>query len=137
MECAGTVSGALPPASSLTAPGGTDSVPNEPSLLEELGLDEETLTWRHLALCKGMAPESNDEVDMFFEGYESDPELAKAMDEICLSCPVMKDCLMRGTDDKDYGLRGAIYLANGKPDMAKNAHKTPEVWARIKERLQE
>lgn len=112
-------------------------MPNEPSLLEELGLDEETLTWRHLALCSEMGPTSPDEPDLFFEKYESDSEIAKAMDEVCLSCPVMKDCLMKATDDKDYGLRGAIFLSNGKLDAAKNAHKTPEVWARIKERLQE
>jgi hypothetical protein len=110
----------------------------KPSLLDELGLDEETLSWHNLALCKNMRPErdeSGELVDLFFEAYEEDEETAKAMDDICLRCPVMKDCLLAATDNKDYGLRGAVFLNNGKPDKAANSHKTPEVWARIQERL--
>jgi hypothetical protein len=42
---------------------------------------------------------------------------------------------MDGTDNKDDGLRGGIYLNKGKPDRQYNAHKTPEVWARIQERV--
>lgn len=102
---------------------------NQPSLLEELGLDEQTLSWWQLSLCKGM------DLNWFYEEYEADDELAKAMDEVCLSCPVLKDCLMNGTDNKDFGLRGAIFLNNGKPDKNANRHKTEEVWARIQERL--
>jgi hypothetical protein len=94
-----------------------------------LGLDEATLSWWQLSFCRGM------DLNLFYEDYEADEELAKAMDEVCLSCPVMKDCLMDGTDRKDSGLRGAIYLNNGKPDKMRNQHKTPEVWARIQERL--
>lgn len=102
---------------------------NQPSLLEELGLDEQTLSWWQLSFCKGM------DLNWFYEEYEADDELAKAMDEVCLSCPVLKDCLMNGTDKKDFGLRGGIFLNNGKPDKNANRHKTEEVWARIKERL--
>lgn len=101
-----------------------------PSLLEELGLDEQTLSWHHLAMCKSM------DLELFYEAYEDDEELAKAMDEVCLSCPVLKDCLMDGTDNKDYGLRGGIFLNNGKPDKMRNQHKSPEVWEKIRERLQ-
>lgn len=75
------------------------------------------------------------ELNWFFDDYEADEELAKAMDEVCLSCPVMKDCLMEASDMKDTGLRGGIYLNKGKPDRARNAHKTDEVWARIREKL--
>lgn len=102
---------------------------HEPSLLDELGLDEQTLSWYQLAFCKGM------DLDLFYEQYEADAELAKAMDDVCLSCPVLKDCLLKAIDDKDYGLRGGIYLNAGKPDKAKNEHKTPEVWAKIQEKL--
>jgi hypothetical protein len=108
---------------------GTDLVSHEPSLLDELGLDEQTLAWYQLSSCKGM------DLDLFFESYESDDEIAKAMDEVCLSCPVFKDCLTSAFDYKDSGLRAAIYLTNGKTDKAKNEHKTPEVWARIQEKL--
>lgn len=103
---------------------------DSPSLLDELGLDESTLSWHQLAFCKGM------ELSWFYEDYEDDVEIAKSVDEICLSCPVMKDCLMDGTDNKDYGVRGGIYLNNGKPDKMRNEHKTEEVWERIKAKLQ-
>ena len=102
---------------------------NDPSLLEELGLDESTLSWHQLSSCKGM------DLNLFYELYEDDEEIAKAVDERCLSCPVFKDCLMDATDNKDYGVRAAIYLSNGKPDKMRNAHKTEETWKRIQERL--
>lgn len=108
----------------------------EPSLLEELGLDEQTLSWHQLALCSGRTTNTEGmSLNWFFDDYEADEELAKAMDEVCLACPVMKDCLMDAFDMKDTGLRGGIYLNKGKPDKMRNIHKTPEVWARIKERL--
>lgn len=75
-------------------------------------------------------------LNWFFDDYEEDVELAKAMDSVCLSCPVMRECLLEAFDNKDYGLRGGIYLTNGKPDKARNGHKTPEVWAMIKEKLE-
>ena len=71
----------------------------------------------------------------FYEDYEDDEEIAKSVDDICLSCPVMKECLLDATDNKDYGVRGAIYLNNGKPDKMRNAHKTPEIWERIQAKL--
>jgi hypothetical protein len=102
---------------------------SKPSLLDELGLDERTLSWHQLAFCKGM------ELNLFYEIYEDDVEIAKAMDDVCLSCPVMKECLMDAYDNKDSGLRGAIYLNNGKPDKMRNAHKTEETWKKIQEKL--
>lgn len=106
------------------------------SLLEELGLDEENLSWRHLALCGGRTPgEEGMKLNWFFEDYEDDDELATAMDEVCLSCPVMKECLMEGMKKKDYGLRGGIYLDAGKVDKQNNQHKTQEVWDRIERKL--
>lgn len=100
-----------------------------PSLLDELGLDQQTLSWHQLAFCKNM------ELNWFYNDYVADTELAKAMDEVCLSCPVMKECLFDANAMKDSGLRGGIYLDEGKPDKLRNAHKTPEVWERIQERL--
>lgn len=112
---------------------------NGSSLLELLGLDEQTLSWHQLALCRNMLPERDENGkinDLFYEAYEEDEEIAKAMDDVCLSCPVLKDCLLEGVDNKDFGLRGGTYLNNGKPDKMRNQHKTPEVWAKIQERLQ-
>jgi hypothetical protein len=107
---------------------------SQQSLLDELGLDEQTLTWRQLALCGGRNGEGMD-INLFFDDYEDDKDLAVSMDEVCLSCPVMKDFLFEAQRKKDYGLRGAIYLNNGKPDRQANSHKTNEVWERIEDRL--
>jgi hypothetical protein len=104
-------------------------VSNPPSLLDELGLDESTLSWHQLASCRGM------DLNLFYELYEEDEEIAKAVDARCLTCPVMRECLMDATDFKDYGVHGGIYLSNGKPDKQRNAHKTDEVWAAIKTKL--
>jgi hypothetical protein len=61
---------------------------SQQSLLDELGLDEQTLTWRQLALCGGRNGEGMD-INLFFDDYEDDKDLAVSMDEVCLSCPVM------------------------------------------------
>ena len=99
------------------------------SLIEELGLDEDTLTWHQLALCKNMDRED------FYDNYESDPQVAKAIDEACLVCPVMKQCAMAG-EDGEWGVWGGIYWNGaGKPDKARNSHKSPEVWERIAKKL--
>ena len=104
-------------------------MPNTPSLLDEMGLDEATLSWHQLAHCDGM------DLGWFYKDYEEDEQMAIAMDEVCLACPVMRECFFDAADMKDYGLRGGVFLDNGKPDKLRNAHKTEEVWARIQERL--
>lgn len=97
------------------------------SLLEEMGLDRETVTWEKLAACQGMT------TNLFFEDYESDPTLAESMDSICISCPVARECLADAFKRKDDGLRGGIYLSNGKMDRQHNQHKSPETWEKIRE----
>lgn len=98
------------------------------SLLDELGLDPENLEWFQLSLCDGM------EIVWFYDMYESDQEIAKAVDDTCLSCPVIKECGLRGASG-EYGVWGGIYWAgNGKQDKAKNSHKTLEIWKSIAEK---
>jgi hypothetical protein len=36
--------------------------------------------------------------------------------------------------NSDYGVWGGIYLNSGSNDKVRNAHKTKEVWKRIKEK---
>lgn len=106
------------------------------SILAELGLDPEEFGWQDLALCKNYEIKGHRE-DVFFDKYESDPETARAVDEMCLSCPVMKQCGLAGMDG-EQGVYGGIYWnGSGKPDQARNLHKTPEVWERVWERLAE
>lgn len=96
------------------------------NLLEQLGLDPENVSWHQLALCDGM------ELVWFYDLYETDVEIAKAVDDHCLHCPVIAECGLRGASG-EYGVWGGIYWAgNGKPDKAKNAHKTDDVWKAIR-----
>lgn len=96
------------------------------SLLESLGVDAEEFEWHHLALCQKMPTE------LFYDKYESDQETAKAVDSICASCPVQRECFFAGSEDGEYGVWGGVYWnGSGKPDKNKNAHKTPEIWDEI------
>ena len=99
------------------------------NIFEILGLDEEDLAWQALATCSGW--DTND----FHENYESNERVAKAIDQMCLSCPVMVQCLQNGTDNGEYGVWGGVYLDRGKPDANRNSHKTKQVWQEISERI--
>jgi hypothetical protein len=101
------------------------------SIFDALGLDESELEWPDLAVCKGQ--DTND----FYDFYEQDADHARVIDEECLSCPVRKQCLQAGVDRGEWGVWGAIYLVSGRPDQAKNAHKTQDVWERIREGISE
>lgn len=89
-------------------------------------IDTESLDWEDIALCKGM------DRSLFFEDYEDDPEIAKNVDEACLRCPVRKECLQAGVDEKRWGVWGGVYLAFGVVDHDRNNHKTKEVWDQIR-----
>lgn len=101
------------------------------ALSELLGLDLEEIGWQDLALCEQMP------TNMFYDEYESDEQVAKIVDEACLSCPVMTQCLERGIENSEWGVWGGIYLVSGKPDLSKNDHKTQEVWTQVRERIGE
>ena len=97
--------------------------------LSVLGIDLEELEWQDLALCENMP------TNWFYDDYESDVQVANTVDEACLSCPVMAQCLQRGIENSEWGVWGSIYLTSGKPDKNRNAHKTPDVWEQIRERI--
>lgn len=105
------------------------------NFLDLLGIDQDAFSWHDLALCAQIP-----DPDVFFEKYEKDKTIAKQVDEMCLSCPVMKQCAQYAID-KDHlekGVWGGIYWnGSGAPDKDMNAHKTPEVWERIKEKMSE
>lgn len=94
----------------------------------ELGFDPDDVIWQDLALCS-QSMELND----FYDNYETSDSVAKSVDEACLSCPVIAQCLQAGVENNEWGVWGSVYLTSGKPDMNKNSHKTPEVWKAIKE----
>ena len=94
-----------------------------------LGVDLEDLAWQDLAICSSMP--TND----FYDNYESNERVARTIDQVCLSCPVMAQCLERGMDNNEWGVWGGIWLTSGKPDTNRNKHKTQEVWDLIRERI--
>lgn len=98
-------------------------------VLKTLGLDAQDLVWQDLSICDQM-PTNN-----FYDDYESSPRLAAAVDQACLSCPVMKQCFTAGILGGEYGTWGGVYLVSGKPDKGRNSHKTPAIKTQIKERL--
>lgn len=84
--------------------------------------------WTEYATCRGMTPNSPED-DFFFDAYEASEEVAKAVDQMCISCPVRKHCLDYGVSKKIQGVWGGIYLTpQGNIDKNKNGHKTEEVW---------
>jgi hypothetical protein len=100
------------------------------SVYEALGIDLDELEWQDLALCAGMS------TNWFYDEYDDEP-ISHMVDEACLSCPVMRQCLTRGMENNEWGVWGGIYLVSGKKDDNKNKYKTPETWNKIKERLSE
>lgn len=77
--------------------------------------------WSAQAKCKDLPG------NLFFEDYESTPEIAEAIDLVCLSCPVQRKCLSAGLKNKETGVWGGFYLSMGNIDKIKNEHKTKEV----------
>jgi hypothetical protein len=98
------------------------------NILNSLNVDEDNVDWYKLALCLGM------DTNLFFDKYEANVNIAKSIDEACLSCPVIKLCYDNGVANSDYGVWGGVYLNAGSHDKLRNAHKTKDVWKRIKEK---
>jgi hypothetical protein len=98
---------------------------------DELGIDPDTASWKEYAACHGL------DTNYFYDYYESDPVMARTIDQTCLSCPIMKQCLQMGIENGEWGVWGGIYLTSGKKDTNKNAHKTKEDWDAIARRIAE
>jgi hypothetical protein len=91
-----------------------------------IGIDEQDLKWYHLAACNQMP------INWFYDDYETDKELAKQVDQICMHCPVIKQCHAEGVAKKEKGVRGGVYMDLGRPDKQHNEHKDPETWKKLK-----
>jgi hypothetical protein len=96
------------------------------NILNDLGVDQDDFDWYHLAICRGM------DTNLFYEKYESDINIAKSIDDACLSCPVSKMCYEAGVENDEHGIWGGIYLNAGSIDKARNIHKTQETWKKIR-----
>jgi hypothetical protein len=97
------------------------------SVHDALGIDPDEAEWQDFALCAGQ------DVWRWYEGYEQSSRIAKVTDEVCLSCPVRKECLSAVIENGEWGCWGGVFLSNGKVDKNKNAHKTVDIWNEIRE----
>ena len=100
------------------------------NLFDFLGMDEEDIQWYHLASCTGMTKDPK--FDWFYDLYETDKEAAKQIDQLCMSCPVIKICHSEGIKNKEKGVWGGVYMDLGRPDKQHNSHKEPEVTRKLK-----
>jgi hypothetical protein len=99
------------------------------SILEQRGINPDDVQWEDLALCRGLP------TTLFFEVYEQDKLAALYVDEMCLRCPVMKQCALSSQTNNGFGVWGGVYWNAAKVDTYRNSHKTPDTWKKIKERL--
>ncbi len=87
------------------------------------------MRWEAYATCRnGIDPAS------FFDKYESNVNTARVVDQMCLSCPVVKQCYEEGVENRSYGVWGGVFLKAGKEDRENNQHKTPDIWSAIREK---
>lgn len=99
---------------------------NMSNILDNLGIDKDDFSWYNLAICRGM------DTNLFYDKYEADINIAKNIDEACLSCPVIKICYESGINNNEYGVWGGVYLTAGSIDKSKNLHKVSEIWKRLR-----
>jgi hypothetical protein len=95
-------------------------------ILNKLNSDQDSIRWWDLAACNGM------DTNLFFDKYESDVQMANAIDQCCLSCPVISMCYKSGVDQDEYGVWGGVFLSSGLVDKIKNVHKTKDTWKQLK-----
>lgn len=96
------------------------------NIINDLGLDPKNLKWYQLAAC------INADINMFYDDYETDKFVSDQVDEMCLHCPVIKQCYNEGVKNKERGVWGGIYMDLGRVDKENNAHKTQDTWKRLK-----
>ena len=82
--------------------------------------DSRSNEWYRESDCRGK------ELNLFFELYESDDDVAQDVDELCAGCPVRMHCLAMGINTAGTGVHGGVYLNQGRYSK-KNDHKDEDV----------
>lgn len=115
------------------------SNPTQPTLISMNIIDKLTggksdVTWKDVGACVNFDMAAYKAIgNPFFEGYEADEFVAKAIDEMCNKCPVQKMCGEYARDNKEEGVWGGIYwTSRGTVDTNKNSHKTKRDWERLR-----
>jgi len=68
------------------------------------------------------------DTNVFFDKYEEDELLRPAVDLLCSTCPVRKECFSVGISGKGWGVWGGVYLENGELSKEFSSHKTKSDW---------
>ena len=79
--------------------------------------------WKDLSNCLDY------EVNIFFDRYEEEEQSRRAVEELCGSCPVARQCFAVGISQKEWGIWGGIYLENGKISREFGKHRSKTQWA--------
>jgi hypothetical protein len=69
------------------------------------------------------------DVNLFFDKYEEDEQLRPAIDKLCASCPVARQCFAVGVSQKEWGVWGGVYLEGGSISRQFAKHRTKAQWA--------
>lgn len=78
--------------------------------------------WKKRAMCLNL------DTNMFFDKYEENTDLRPAVDSLCKSCPVQKECIANAVSRQEWGVWGGVFLEKGKISKEFNSHKTQEDW---------
>lgn len=81
--------------------------------------------WKEQALCLNM------DTNIFFDKYEEDEELRVAVDQLCIKCPVQRECLASAVTRQEWGVWGGVYFEKGKISKEFNNHKDKAKWFSI------
>lgn len=83
------------------------------------------IKWAKGSKCIGLP------TDLFFDTYELSSKTAGHVDQLCMSCPLQRECLSVGVARKEWGVWGGIYLEDGEISEEFNMHKTQEHWKEL------
>jgi hypothetical protein len=81
--------------------------------------------WTEKAKCFGM------DTELFFDKYEEDVDLRKAVDSLCSTCPVQRECVYTAVSRSEWGVWGGIYFEKGKMSKEFNSHKKNDEWFHV------
>ena len=80
--------------------------------------------WKDNGLCRDY------DTNMFFDRYEENENSRPAIDRLCSTCPMAKQCFAVGISQKEWGVWGGIYLENGKVSREFNKHRSKADWGK-------
>jgi hypothetical protein len=85
--------------------------------------------WKDHGSCKDF------DTNLFFDKYEENLELRPAIDKLCSTCPMVRQCFAVGVSQKEWGVWGGVYVENGKISREYNKHRSKDDWAKTWQNL--